>query len=414
MSDSPLVNQYDYRNCQSLFGYAAAVHQRSGGICQLCGAGSNDLDFDLWRQLTVEHLIGESQGGYLRQISAALAQRFPGMSPTSLTALARRIDAANTITACSFCNSTTSRNRAPVAMTEAIQRAPDGSAEDIYEHVAANLQAILATKRSEARWKLEAVRKAFDSLVVPSLLDARAALGVSSSHGSATTTEVALLVERIMSEVAPGPDEFVDPPGYAHISPALVDAVYSIRMRYSAVRRVVAAYCQASKTPNQPLATRNRAEMRERGLDHLLDLAGTSSGQELAERLFGGSRSQTHGRLKAEVCVDAARRLRAAGVVYSGDLHKRAFDADVRQAWTGIHGLGWVTWQYFCALNGIDELKPDAMLMRFVTKTLDRRVAAVETNELLSQAWEALLPSHPHLTKRALDHAIWRFESDPG
>ncbi len=193
MSDSPLVNQYDYRNCQSLFGYAAAVHQRSGGICQLCGAGSNDLDFDLWRQLTVEHLIGESQGGYLRQISAALAQRFPGMSPTSLTALARRIDAANTITACSFCNSTTSRNRAPVAMTEAIQRAPDGSAEDIYEHVAADLQAILATKRSEARWKLEAVRKAFDSLVVPSLLDARAALGVSSSHGSATRFGVWLL-----------------------------------------------------------------------------------------------------------------------------------------------------------------------------------------------------------------------------
>ncbi len=73
-------------------------------------------------------------------------------------------------------------------------------------------------------------------------------------------------------------------------------------------------------------------------------------------------------------------------MVYSGDLHKRAFDADVMQAWTGIHGLGWVTWQYFCALNGIDELKPDAMLMRFVTKTLDRRVAAVETNELLSQA----------------------------
>ena len=27
--------------------------------------------------MTVEHLIGESQGGYLRQISASLADRFP-------------------------------------------------------------------------------------------------------------------------------------------------------------------------------------------------------------------------------------------------------------------------------------------------------------------------------------------------
>jgi len=223
--------------------------------------------------------------------------------------------------------------------------------------------------------------------------------------------DVALLVERIKGEVAPGPDELVGPPGYAHISLALVDAVYSIRMRYSAVRRVVAAYCQASETQDQPLAARGGTGVRERGLGHFLDLAGASSGRELADRLFGGSRSKTHGRLKADVCVEAAQRLRAAGVTYSGDLRERASDAEVRQAWTGIHGLGWVTWQYFCALNGIDELKPDVMLTRFVAKTVGRRVDAVETDELLSCVWEALLPRHPDLTKRALDHAIWRFES---
>lgn len=98
-------------------------------------------------------------------------------------------------------------------------------------------------------------------------------------------------------------------------------------------------------------------------------------------------------------------------MAYSSDLHKRASDAEVRQAWTGIHGLGWVTWQYFCALNGIDELKPDVMLTRFVAKTLGRRVSAVETDELLARVREALLPRHPGLTKRARDHTIWRFES---
>jgi hypothetical protein len=98
-------------------------------------------------------------------------------------------------------------------------------------------------------------------------------------------------------------------------------------------------------------------------------------------------------------------------VADSGDLCERASDAQVRQAWTGTEGLGWVTWQYFCALNGIDELKPDVMLTRFVAETLGRHVDAVETNALLSRVWEALLPSHPDLTKRALDHAIWRFQS---
>ena len=29
------MTDYDYRNCQSLFGYAAKVHERSGGVRQL-------------------------------------------------------------------------------------------------------------------------------------------------------------------------------------------------------------------------------------------------------------------------------------------------------------------------------------------------------------------------------------------
>jgi hypothetical protein len=44
-------------------------------VCQICGAGGPEVNFDLWRQLTVERLIGESQGGYLRQIDAALKTR---------------------------------------------------------------------------------------------------------------------------------------------------------------------------------------------------------------------------------------------------------------------------------------------------------------------------------------------------
>lgn len=57
------MKDYDYRNCQSLFGYAAKVHERPGAVCQLCSAGGPEVDFDFWRQLTVEHLIGEGQGG---------------------------------------------------------------------------------------------------------------------------------------------------------------------------------------------------------------------------------------------------------------------------------------------------------------------------------------------------------------
>ncbi len=168
------MKDYDYRNCQSLFGYAAKVHELSGGVCQLCGAAGPEVDFDFWRQLTVEHLIGEGQGGYLRQIDAALRARFPSLDAEAIAKLARQIDEANTITACSFCNSTTSRNRAPMAMSDAIARAPDGPPEVIFAHITADLDAILTAKRNDVAWKLAAVRRQFDTEVAPRLAKRRA------------------------------------------------------------------------------------------------------------------------------------------------------------------------------------------------------------------------------------------------
>ena len=403
------MSDYDYQNCQSLFGYAAKVHDRSGGVCQLCGAGIAGVDFDLWRQMTVEHLIGKSQGGYLHQISAKLAHQFPNLSSAEIAGLAAQIDAANTVTACSFCNATTSRAQAPTSMTALIETASDGTPEEVRRHIAAELGGILAVKRKEVAWKLASVKKAFESRVASGLADARL-VEVPIPPAAVTGSDVRMIVERITSDVAATPDEFVTPPGYGHLSLALVDAVYSIRSRYSAVKRVVAAYCKASATANRALAAQDEPGFREHGLDYFLGQVGMEHGEALADRLLAGSRSRTAGRLKADVCVEAARRLQAVSVTRIPDLQACARDAEVRRAWTGVHGLGWVTWQYFCSLAGVDHLKPDVMLMRFAVETLGRYVNPAETDALLSRAFEELQLSYPELTKRALDHTIWLFE----
>ena len=152
---------YDHRNCQSLFGYAASVHLRSRGICQLCGAG--EPRFEWWRQLTVEHLIGESQGGYLHAIRGALAERFPQWSSEEVAILASRLDELNTVSACSFCNATTSRARAPASMSQLIRNAVDQV--DLEVTVRHTCEVILEARRADVAWKLEAVRAAFEEQV---------------------------------------------------------------------------------------------------------------------------------------------------------------------------------------------------------------------------------------------------------
>lgn len=155
---------YDYRNCQSLFGYAARVHARSGGACQLCDADGGSARFDFWRQLSVEHLIGESQGGYLREIKTAVASRFPELVPAEAATLVEQLDELNTVTACQFCNSTTSRTRTDVSMSELIgcAESPEGAIADTRRAC----EEVLEAKRSDVAWKLNSVRKAYDELIV--------------------------------------------------------------------------------------------------------------------------------------------------------------------------------------------------------------------------------------------------------
>jgi hypothetical protein len=164
---------YNEVGLQSLFGYGRAAHERSGGICQLCGCGAgSDIDFDLWRQLTIEHLIGQGQGGYPPRINAAVEIRFAHLPEEQRRALGTRIHDANIVTACQFCNSTTSRDIAPFTMEEVVAGLPNDP-EDALVALAAKLQVIQDAKRERAVWKLQSVYRAFRSEIRPALLRRR-------------------------------------------------------------------------------------------------------------------------------------------------------------------------------------------------------------------------------------------------
>lgn len=164
---------YDETGLQSLFGYGKAAHERSGGICQLCGCGAgSEVDFDLWRQFTIEHLIGEGQGGYPPRIRAAVDERFAHLPAQARMDLAKRIHEANIVTACQFCNSTTSRDRAAATMEELIASLPDDSEEALVA-LSERLQPILETKRRKVKWKLQSVYRGFRERIRPNLLERR-------------------------------------------------------------------------------------------------------------------------------------------------------------------------------------------------------------------------------------------------
>lgn len=101
------------------------------------------------------------------------AARFSELAAEQIEALASEIDAANTATACSFCNSTTSRTRDPRSMSELIANCPDG-ADEAAKAIAPEfeLEQVLGAKRADVRWKLASVRRAYDQKIAPHVLAA--------------------------------------------------------------------------------------------------------------------------------------------------------------------------------------------------------------------------------------------------
>lgn len=172
-TDSAPKSPYNASGLQSLLGYGRDVHLRSGGVCQLCGYGAgSEVEFDLWRQFTIEHLIGRGQGGYPLQIRAAVNARFIHLSEQERRDVATRIHEANIVTACQFCNSTTSRDLASFTMQEVIAQLPPDPA-DAVAIVEEKLQTILLEKRARVQWKLESIFRVFQREIRPELLKRR-------------------------------------------------------------------------------------------------------------------------------------------------------------------------------------------------------------------------------------------------
>jgi len=93
---------------QSLTGYAAEAHKRTGGTCIYCGFGIGRigdavLQFDVLRQLALEHIVPRAlaDGDVLRK---GIDTGFPNLPAGMGAILAERVKAMNEWTVCPSCN----------------------------------------------------------------------------------------------------------------------------------------------------------------------------------------------------------------------------------------------------------------------------------------------------------------------
>ncbi len=201
---------------------------------------------------------------------------------------------------------------------------------------------------------------------------------------------------------------------YSSLSLCVIDAVYSIGVKYIDVQGVVHRYCQFFDIPkHRPDASVLPALESQDSLHDLCARISELGTERMANEVFGNRQrtSTRNGILKADAIARFAHELIAHGINHFQDIRWPP-PAKLEAAIKKIPGQrSGISLQYFWMLAGSNDLiKPDRMVLRFLKEVLQRDVAVDEATTLLTKVARELRAQHPQLTPRALDYAIWSYQ----
>ena len=225
--------------------------------------------------------------------------------------------------------------------------------------------------------------------------------------------DVQRVIERLqevpLGELRPATTQYAGAPLCA------VDAVFSIGVRYQSTENVVRRYCEFFNLPMWIPRTPPPSKDQQHPVKAFLNNVQSHEPADLADRIFGNRHrtSTRNGILKAEAVVNFCRVLNDYGAQYMDQaralIHDKGFDRSIREIPGQRSGT---SLKYFYMLLGEESLiKPDRMILGFLNTVLQKRVTAMEAQELLTQTVDVLRDRYPLLTVRSLDHAIWKHQS---
>jgi len=191
---------------------------------------------------------------------------------------------------------------------------------------------------------------------------------------------------------------------YTNVPLCILDAVFSINTKYTAVLNVVERYRTFAPQHAGP----------QHSVQDLVRLV-TSLGPERFASEVVHNRQRTSSRsgiLKAEAAHLFAQVLNEFDVRYLSDMPK-VIDSDrfcrrIRMIPGQLLSL-----DYFLMMMGRHDLiKADRMILQFLSKCLGKRITSVSWAQyLIAQAVPVLAKEHRQLTPRLLDWIIWKHES---
>ena len=201
---------------------------------------------------------------------------------------------------------------------------------------------------------------------------------------------------------------------YQSLPLCVIDAVFSIGVKYDSTRAVVTRYCEYTSQRR----IRKSADLPNReSQEAISSFCGRSEQSDpvLMAKLVYQNRQRTSTRsgiLKAEAVLRFAQVLQSFGIEHLQDVPRTSENTDLVAAIQSIPGQrSGISLYYFWMLAGSNDfVKPDRMVLRFLEAALSRPVDINEAVALLCASIQELGADFPSLTPRLLDHEIWKYQ----
>jgi hypothetical protein len=205
-----------------------------------------------------------------------------------------------------------------------------------------------------------------------------------------------------------GPEYF-----YQSLPLCVIDAVYSIGVRYQGVQNIVRRYCeyfglQEFRAPIEQIPQPSQ----QQSLSVFLENFASLGIPKLTLDVFRNRQrtSSRNGILKSEAVFHFAKVCHESGMDFLQDVGPKVLDTPLEMKLRKIPGQG-ISVGYFFMLAGNDDLiKPDRWILNFLTRCLGRSPGLAEAQSLFSAVCSILRKQHPSLSPRLLDNTIWKYE----
>lgn len=199
---------------------------------------------------------------------------------------------------------------------------------------------------------------------------------------------------------------------YASLPLCVIDAVFSIGVRYESTERTVTEFCARYRWPRD-----GRGREKEHTISDFLGLLQSYENrwEEMANDVFRNRQrtSARSGILKAEATFRFSRVLQRFGIETFKDVQASGLRDDLRRSIKSIPGqASGLSYAYFLILAGNENgVKADRMVTRFVANALGvRNIVPDRAEELVRMASAALRSDFPRLVPSSLDNKIWKYQ----